>query len=129
MKQRAGDARTPAEYDAHLARIRAIITAWHQGEIGVTAKRERIAQENASYYAEATRGDTGSDLTITPKVMDEVMLGLATRLMVPVEAAGAALAATRDAGWRAAHTDDPAEAERLQRDAHEAYVAILRTAR
>jgi hypothetical protein len=129
MKQRAGDTRTPAEYDAHLARIRAIITAWHQGEIGVTAKRERIAQENASYYAEATRGDTGADLTVTPKVVDELLHGLALRLMVPVEAAGAALAATREAAWRAAHTDDPEEAARIQEDAQQAYLEILRTAR
>ena len=129
MKQRAGDIRTPAEYGAHLARIRAIITAWHQGDIGVTAKRERIAQENASYYTEATRGDTGSDLTLTPKVMDEVVHGLALRLMVPVEAADAALAATREAGWRAAHTDDPDEAARIQEDAQQAYRDILRTAR
>ena len=129
MKQRAGDTRTPAEYDAHLARIRAIITAWHQGEIGVSAKRDRIASENASYYGEPARGETGRDLTLSPKVMDEVMHSLATRLMVPVEAAGAALAATREAGWRAAHTDDPVEAERLQEDAREAYNAILGTAR
>lgn len=128
MVQRAGDTRTDSEYGAHLARIRQIITAWHAGELGTVAKRDRIAQENAQYYSDAARGATGTDVTRSPQVADEVLFALAAQLMVPVEAAGAALAAGRLAGWRAALAEDPEAARRELADAREAYREILRTA-
>lgn len=129
MSQRAGDTRTAREYDAHLARIRDIIASWHRGEIGPNAKRQQIADENAIYYGEDVRGNTGTDLTATPRVVDEVVHRLAERMMIPAEAASSALAATRDAGWKAAHTDDQDEAARLQKQGRDAYLDILRTAR
>lgn len=113
----------------HLARIHQIVADWRDGRISVAAKRGMIADENSAYYGQSTRGDAGSDITQAPRVMDEVLLSLADRTLVPVEAAGAALAALRDAGARAAAAEDLAEAKAILAEGRRAYQEILRASR
>ena len=129
MSQRAGDTRTTSEHEQHLARIHEIVADWRDGRISVSAKRGMVADENARYYGASTRGETGSDITSSPRVMDEVLFSLADRMLVPTEAAGAALAAMREAGMRAAVAEDLAEAKRILAEGREAYQEILRASR
>jgi len=124
-----GALHTDEPYSEHLARIRAIVTAWHKGEIGVVTKRAKIAEENARFYDEGTRGATGSDLTRAPAVRDEVLHVLVERSGVPVEAASAALAAGRDGAWRANHADDLNSAREALREGWNGYEQIMRSAR
>lgn len=129
MTQRAGDTRSTSEHEQHLERISRIVSDWRNGIISVASKRGQIADENARYYGTSTRGETGSDITSSPRVMDEVLFSLADRMLVPTEAAGAALAALRDAGRRSAEAGDLEQAKRILAEGRRAYQEILRASR
>lgn len=129
MSQRAGDVRNPSEHEAHLAKIQQIVRDWQAGLISVASKRGQIADLNSQYYGEHVKGETGADITASPRVVDEILVSLADRSMIPTEAAGAALAALRNAGYVAAQAEDLDEAKRILAEGRAAYQEILRASR
>lgn len=129
MAQRPGDTRAGADYDAHLAQVRKIVMAWQAGKITVRDKQSQIARENERYYSGSQRGDTGQDITETPRMIDQAAYSLADRACIPIEAAQVALNLWRQAAWDSEHADDLPTSRRILAEGREAYEDVLRAAR
>jgi hypothetical protein len=122
-------AQAGAAYDEHLSRLHKIVMSWQAGEITLTAKRTQMAAENDAFYGGPARGETGTDLSETPLVRDEVVLAVAMAQRVPLEAAQEAMAALRGAAWASEHADSLEDARRLLAAGQGEYQNILNAAR
>lgn len=128
MERYLGD-RTADEYRSHMNLIKDITDSWHRGEISVTQKRARIAEENSRFYDGGQLGSTGSAITSEPRLTDEISYVLSEGSGAPIEQVRYALHLRQKANARANSAESVEEAREHIAEGQRLYAEAMGRAR